>query len=196
MEVLPDLSAFRLCWEAKILEDHPQEPEKPPATPPQPVPSLTPTAPFTLIACHENPAKSSAILLLDGHQILVRLGCPVGKTLWRVTAIERDCVHLTQGTATVVLERKKNPLLRKSPELSVQSLLRGIEEREARLTIRQGAELTALGFQAQDQIIAVAGKRIYGLADLRQSLEQSGSALTEVSVLRQGRLVAVHLTVE
>lgn len=194
----PELSAFRVCWEARILEERPVEPVKPPkeqkpvAAPPAPAM----VAPFTLVAAvpHTDPQRSYAILLDGGRQVLVRQGCVIGKTGWRMVGIERDRVRLAQGSATATLERKRNVLLDKpaaSPAL--QTFLSGVQESDQRLTVTQSGSLAALGFEAQDQIIAVGGKRVVNLSQLRQSLQESATTLTEVSVLRQGRLVSLHL---
>lgn len=195
----PDLSAFRVCWEAKILEERPVEPVKPPKKPePAAMPPVqAATAPFTLVAAagHTDPQRSYAILLDGGRQVLVRQGCVIGKTSWRVVGIERDRVRLAQGSATATLERKRNVLPNQpATSPSLQMFLSGVQESDQRLTVTQSASLAALGFEAQDQIVAVGGKRVYDLAGLRQNLEESAVALTEVSVLRQGRLVSLHIS--
>jgi hypothetical protein len=64
-------------------------------------------------------------------------------------------------------------------------------QQESKLIIGNTPALSQYGLKPQDQIISVGGKRVYILSHLKEILAALDKSVTEIVVLREGRIVSV-----
>jgi len=180
------------CWKADILEEKPPKDTTPPVAqtlqPPPPAVKLN----YTLmgIAAHPDPEKGYAMLLIGNQQVLVKVGATIPDTVYKVIEITPDCVKISCGQVIVTLEREKPWLALQQGEQSISETL---AMQDNRIVVINCKNLAGYGLQEHDQIVSVAGQRIQSLEELRHALEQETRAVTDISILREGRIVSLVL---
>ena len=203
-------AAFRQCWEAEITAPAPSS--QPQAKPPQPRPEPKQVSaqqlPFSWVSAivHSQPSKSYVVLFdqVRQHQLLLQQGQAIPGSNYRVLKIGRDEIEISCGpTAIAIIERPKPwQQLGKLPKQQ-QNLVRyktmldafgtKTSDRAGRIMVTDTSVLGQYGFHQHDQIIAVGGERVQNLPQLKQRLANAGHVLTEISVLRRGRMISLYI---
>lgn len=190
------LEDFSICWTGRVLEPAPPaepaakaQPAPPPPPPPAPVPVQLPFE-WVGAVVDRDPGRCYAILLdrRTRSQILVRQGELIPKTDCRVSLVESDRIHIDSGGARAVVERENRRRNLGGADSSSRS---PISVEGGNITIVDGADLERHGLRGGDRIVAVEGRRVESLSQLRESLRRLGKSPARVSVLREGRTVTL-----
>lgn len=206
----PTLPMFSPCWETQVLETPP--PKQPSAVPQPPEVKQPPVAPLKLpyeyvgCAVHKQAQKSFAFLRdqRTGQQLLVYEGYVLPDTTYIVKSITFDIIQVQCGDTIVTLERPKPWLTLGQPkaETSQNSNTPGSSEKPSlathsnKIIVEENPVLAQYGLLSQDQIISVAGKRVYDQAQLETAIAGVEKSLTQIAVLRKGRMLEVILPSE
>lgn len=180
------------CYEAKFFEDRPVETEKPPPKEePAPVQELT-DLPFEWIGVAVHPeAKSSTAILLDKRtqkQVLVQEGKFIRGSKYKIAHISVDEVKIQLGTAAATLLKPKPwQFVHKSEDGAGSALPDGLIPVDDNNVIA-GIEddvLGGYGLREQDQVIAVAGKPVANLIELKAALSTVKNDFAALLIRRQ-----------
>jgi hypothetical protein len=192
---------FILCFSTPILEEKPIVESKPAPIQSQPQPETPIQLPFQWVGVmvHSNRENSYAIILDKGtqQQILVKEGNFISGTTFKVINIAKNRIQIQLGNKIAILEQPKIwEELIKHDKSDLTKMNSSTNQQESKLIIGNTLALSQYGLKPQDQIISVGGKRVQSLSHLQEILATLEKSVTEILVLRAGRIVSVVIPKE
>jgi hypothetical protein len=197
------LAKLSPCWETRILENLPPPKPEPiqQKVVPAPVIELPIQLPFEWVgvAVHWQSSQSFCILInkQNNQQISVYEGELLPETEYKVIKIAIDKIHVQCKEKVVYIEKPKpwqtlyEPKKPPSRSGSIVSSEPNISIQRNKMIVGNNPEMAAYGLLSQDQILTVAGKRVYTLKQLEEVLQTIDKSSIEISVVRYGKIMSL-----